>query len=324
MPRRPRRWHVLQCSRRTSYRALLSVGVTSLSLTRSSSRSLANEAKSARSLRSVVSTAPSWRHVCSTFSPWHVAERRRGRFRRFVSMSFSTLGLAPVLCTPLAGMGYTEPTPVQSASIPLVLKGSDLLARAQTGTGKTAAFALPMIERLFVPRPSCPDTRSARPRARADARAGGAGAQRACHIRRTGALRVTAISVGSRCRRRCKPCASAPTSSSPHPAGSSIICSGAPSICRRSRFSRSTKPTECSTWGSCRALRRMLPALPPARQTLLFSATLSADGRAACWRVHARRRARRRVARRCRRADDYPPHPSRRSGSQAGAARCTC
>jgi ATP-dependent RNA helicase RhlE len=65
-------------------------------------------------------------------------------------MPFSKLGLTPSLCTPLAGMGYTQPTPVQSASIPLVLSGADLLARAETGTGKTAAFALPMIERLLV------------------------------------------------------------------------------------------------------------------------------------------------------------------------------
>jgi len=65
-------------------------------------------------------------------------------------MPFSILGLSPALCTPLARLGYTQPTPVQSASIPVVLKGSDLLARAQTGTGKTAAFGLPMIDRLLV------------------------------------------------------------------------------------------------------------------------------------------------------------------------------
>jgi ATP-dependent RNA helicase RhlE len=65
-------------------------------------------------------------------------------------MSFSNLGLTPSLCTPLAAMGYQQPTPVQSASIPIILTGVDLLARAQTGTGKTAAFALPMIERLVL------------------------------------------------------------------------------------------------------------------------------------------------------------------------------
>ena len=65
-------------------------------------------------------------------------------------MSFSNLGLSPSLCAPLARKGYAEPTPVQAASIPLVLEGADLVARAHTGTGKTAAFGLPMIERLLV------------------------------------------------------------------------------------------------------------------------------------------------------------------------------
>jgi ATP-dependent RNA helicase RhlE len=68
-------------------------------------------------------------------------------------MSFSNLGLSPALCAPLARLGYESPTPVQVKAIPVVLTGADLLARAQTGTGKTAAFGLPMIERLSA-RPS--------------------------------------------------------------------------------------------------------------------------------------------------------------------------
>jgi ATP-dependent RNA helicase RhlE len=67
-------------------------------------------------------------------------------------MPFSTLGLSPSLSAPLARLGYSTPTPVQIESIPHVLKGTDLLARAQTGTGKTAAFGLPMIDRLMVRR----------------------------------------------------------------------------------------------------------------------------------------------------------------------------
>jgi ATP-dependent RNA helicase RhlE len=68
------------------------------------------------------------------------------------SMSFSTLGLTPSLSVPLAQLGYQTPTPIQSQAIPLVLTGRDVLARAQTGTGKTAAFGLPMIDRLVASR----------------------------------------------------------------------------------------------------------------------------------------------------------------------------
>jgi ATP-dependent RNA helicase RhlE len=63
-------------------------------------------------------------------------------------MSFESLGLAPTLLRALAEQGYAEPTPIQSAAIPVVLEGHDLLAAAQTGTGKTAAFALPLLQRL--------------------------------------------------------------------------------------------------------------------------------------------------------------------------------
>jgi ATP-dependent RNA helicase DeaD len=61
---------------------------------------------------------------------------------------FSSLNLSPALVATLTDLGYEEPTPVQQATIPLLLEGRDLLAQAATGTGKTAAFALPMIEQL--------------------------------------------------------------------------------------------------------------------------------------------------------------------------------
>ncbi|MEO8461551.1 MAG: DEAD/DEAH box helicase [Dokdonella sp.] len=63
-------------------------------------------------------------------------------------MSFESLGLAPALLRALAEKSYTEPTPIQLAAIPLVLEGKDIMAGAQTGTGKTAAFALPLLQRL--------------------------------------------------------------------------------------------------------------------------------------------------------------------------------
>jgi ATP-dependent RNA helicase DeaD len=61
---------------------------------------------------------------------------------------FAALGLNDVLVAAVAALGYEEPTPVQRQAIPLMLAGSDLLAQAATGTGKTAAFALPLIQRL--------------------------------------------------------------------------------------------------------------------------------------------------------------------------------
>ena len=63
-------------------------------------------------------------------------------------MSFESLGLAPALLRALGEAGYEKPTPIQAAAIPEVLAGHDLMAAAQTGTGKTAAFLLPVLHRL--------------------------------------------------------------------------------------------------------------------------------------------------------------------------------
>jgi ATP-dependent RNA helicase RhlE len=61
---------------------------------------------------------------------------------------FSKLGLSDALAYAVQQKGYTEPTPIQAQAIPLILQGSDVIGSAQTGTGKTAAFALPIIQRL--------------------------------------------------------------------------------------------------------------------------------------------------------------------------------
>jgi len=64
-------------------------------------------------------------------------------------MSFDSLGLSADLLRAVAENGYSEPTPVQSQAIPVILAGRDILAGAQTGTGKTAGFALPLLQRLM-------------------------------------------------------------------------------------------------------------------------------------------------------------------------------
>jgi ATP-dependent RNA helicase RhlE len=83
---------------------------------------------------------------------------RSGAYWSVFRMSFSTLGLSPSVCLPLDKLGYKIPTPIQVEAIPAVLSGRDLLGRAQTGTGKTAAFGLPLIDRFLVrdPKPVQP------------------------------------------------------------------------------------------------------------------------------------------------------------------------
>ena len=63
-------------------------------------------------------------------------------------MSFETLGLSAGLLRAIGEQGYTEPTPIQSKAIPIILGGKDVMAGAQTGTGKTAGFTLPLLQLL--------------------------------------------------------------------------------------------------------------------------------------------------------------------------------
>jgi Superfamily II DNA and RNA helicases len=63
-------------------------------------------------------------------------------------MSFNKLGLSTALLKAIQDKGYTKPSEIQKEAIPEILKGNDILAGAQTGTGKTAAFALPILHTL--------------------------------------------------------------------------------------------------------------------------------------------------------------------------------
>ncbi len=64
-------------------------------------------------------------------------------------ITFKDLGLSPPMLASLDAAGYTKPTPIQAQAVPLALKGRDIMGLAQTGTGKTAAFTIPIIERLM-------------------------------------------------------------------------------------------------------------------------------------------------------------------------------
>ena len=76
-------------------------------------------------------------------------------------LDFDTLGLAPALNAALSRAGFTKPTPIQNQAIPLALEGHDILGLAQTGTGKTLAFGLPLIEHLLAA-PSRPAPKTAK------------------------------------------------------------------------------------------------------------------------------------------------------------------
>jgi ATP-dependent RNA helicase RhlE len=65
-----------------------------------------------------------------------------------MTMTFDQLGLSPEILRAIADQGYTEPTPIQAQAIPPILQGKDIMGGAQTGTGKTAGFTLPMLHRL--------------------------------------------------------------------------------------------------------------------------------------------------------------------------------
>ena len=68
-------------------------------------------------------------------------------------MKFDALGLNPAILKAVSAKGYTEPSPIQGKVIPEILKGKDVLASAQTGTGKTAGFTLPMLHLLSKKQP---------------------------------------------------------------------------------------------------------------------------------------------------------------------------
>ncbi|MFZ9898828.1 MAG: DEAD/DEAH box helicase, partial [Gemmatimonadaceae bacterium] len=68
---------------------------------------------------------------------------------RTSEITFADLGLSAAMLASLTTAGYARPTPIQAQAVPLALKGRDLMGLAQTGTGKTAAFTIPIIERLM-------------------------------------------------------------------------------------------------------------------------------------------------------------------------------
>ena len=190
-------------------------------------------------------------------------------------MSFASLGLTPSLCVPLARLGYHTPTPIQSRAIPEILAGRDSVNRAQTGTGKTAAFGLPMIDRLAASRPGG-SRRIPRGLVLVPTRELAVQVHRAlATYAAPTSLRVTAIfggvGMGSQIQ-------------SLRHGVDIIVATPGRLIDHMQRRTTDLSAIEILTLdeadrmldlGFLPALRRILPSLPRTRQTLLFSATLS-------------------------------------------------
>jgi ATP-dependent RNA helicase RhlE len=193
-------------------------------------------------------------------------------------MSFSAAGLSDVLALPLARLGYTQPTPVQSTSIPIVLNGRDLVARARTGTGKTAAFGLPMIDRMLVRNRRPPTSRAPRGLVLVPTRELAVQVHRALAV--YGApvrIRVGAIVGGVSMQ---------PQLAALRHGLDIVVATPGRLIDHLERRTIDLSRIEMVTldeadrlldMGFLPSLRRVLGALPRDRQTLLFSATISTE-----------------------------------------------
>jgi len=70
------------------------------------------------------------------------------RDSHMTNLSFGDLGLSPEILSAVGALGFEQPSPIQAATIPLLMSGADVVGQSQTGSGKTAAFAIPAIERI--------------------------------------------------------------------------------------------------------------------------------------------------------------------------------
>jgi cytochrome oxidase assembly protein ShyY1 len=173
--------------------------------------------------------------------------------------SFADLDLRPELVGALNALGYEEPTPIQREAIPPLLAGRDLLGQAATGTGKTAAFALPLLQRLPA------GDRGTRPNALVLVPTRELAMQVSQAIHRYGkdlGARVLPIYGGQPIGRQLKALDRGVDVVVATPGRASTTSAAARSCSTSSRSSCSTRPTRCSTWASRRTSRGSSPRPP--------------------------------------------------------------
>jgi ATP-dependent RNA helicase RhlE len=195
-------------------------------------------------------------------------------------MPFATLGLRAELCRAVAARGYATPTPIQQQAVPVILAGQDVLAAAQTGTGKTAGFALPLLQRLAEsPRP--PRPRSVRaliltPTRELAAQVGASVTDYGRELRLKSAVvfggvgfnpQVTALARGL------DVLTATPGRLLDHLQQGTVALDAVEVLVL-------DEADRMLDMGFIRDMRRIVERLPKARQTLLFSATFTADIRA--------------------------------------------
>ncbi len=191
-------------------------------------------------------------------------------------MPFAALGLVADLARAVATQGYATPTPIQSQAIPMILAGCDLLAAAQTGTGKTAAFTLPLLQRLQLDASGA--LPAGRPRALVLTPTRELAAQIADSVRVYGrhvaprtALLVGGVSMGPQfdaLRRRVDVLVATPGRLLDHLSQKTVSLAGVEILVL-------DEADRMLDLGFLPAIRRLLALLPKRRQTLLFSATFA-------------------------------------------------
>jgi ATP-dependent RNA helicase RhlE len=191
-------------------------------------------------------------------------------------MSFNDLGLMPELARAVAEKGYTTPTPIQRAAIPGVLAGRDVLAGAQTGTGKTAAFVLPILQKLAKQSGRLPRALVLTPTRELAAQVAESARAYGRHVN----LRTLVIFGGvsekpqiEALRNGCDLLVATPGRLLDL-AGRGLLDLGQVRCCVLDEADRMLD------MGFIHAIRQILKLLPRERQTLMFSATYSADIRA--------------------------------------------